>query len=96
MFVVDQKNPVDFAFDFRQPEYESEQAFLDLVDQIKERSMHDIDVEVGGSDRVMNLITCTYPTGNPDTDDARLVVFGRLCTDQKEIDEAEALLKTKS
>ncbi len=96
VFVVDQKNPIDRAFDFRQPDYETQQVFMDMIDEIRRRSLYDINVDVCGTDRIMNLITCTYPTGNPATDNARLVVMGRLCTDPAEIAQAEALLAQKA
>ena len=74
----------DAAFDYRQPEYESEEAFLSFIDAVKQRSYYDTGVAVKGDDRIITLSTCTYPTGNPSVDDARLVVMGRLCTPEEE------------
>jgi sortase B len=93
VFIINMKVKEDKDFEFRLPTYENQEDFLELIDALKARSMYDTDVQVKENDRIMNLITCTYPTGNPAVDDARLVVVGRLCTDQEEIKAAEAALK---
>lgn len=84
IFTVNLKVASDAAFDYRQPEYESEEAFLSFIDAVKQRSYYDTGVAVKGDDRIITLSTCTYPTGNPSVDDARLVVMGRLCTPEEE------------
>lgn len=83
VFVVNLKVKRDADFDYRQPEYKSEQAFLAFIDEVKERSLYDTGVAVEGDDRIITLSTCTYPTGNPKVDDARLVVMARLCGEEE-------------
>ncbi len=92
IFTVNLKVKKDADFDYRQPEYESEEAFLEFIKEVKERSYYDNGVQVKGDDRIITLSTCTYPTGNPAVDDARLVMMGRLCTPE-ETEQAKAFLQ---
>lgn len=80
VFTVNLKVAKDAAFDYRQPEYDTPETFLQFISEVKDRSYYDTGVEVKGDDRIITLSTCTYPTGNPGVDNARLVVMGRLCT----------------
>ncbi len=90
VFTVNLKVKKDAAFDYRQPEYESEEAFLNFIKEVKERSYYDNGVQVKGDDRIVSLSTCTYPTGRPGIDNARLVVMGRICTPEEEAEIAKA------
>ncbi len=92
IFTVNLKVQKDAAFDYRQPEYQSEEAFLAFIKEVKERSYYDTGVEVKGTDRIISLSTCTYPTGRPGIDNARLVMMGRLCTPE-EAEQAKAFLQ---
>lgn len=80
VFVIDINKGEDKEFDFRQPEYASDEVFLKFVSDVKDRSLYTTDVEVMAEDRLINLVTCTYPTGRPSVDDARLVVMARMAT----------------
>ena len=84
VFTVNLKVKKDADFDDRQADYVSEEVFLEFMAEVKERSYYDTGVEVKGNDRIITLSTCTYPTGNPSVDNARLVVMGRLCTAEEE------------
>ena len=54
-------------------------SFLSLVDEARLRSEHRYDVDVGSSDRVMTLSTCTYKYGSGYVNhNQRFVVMGRL------------------
>jgi sortase B len=92
-FILNMKIKEHKDFEFRLPHYEDQKDFMEVVEGLKSRSMYDTGVEVKENDTIMNLITCTYPTGNPAVDDARLIVVGRLCTDPEEIKAAEAALQ---
>ena len=88
VFIVDLTDPEDAAFDYRQPEYESEEAFLAFVDEIKRRSYIDCPgVDIRGDDRIVCLSTCTYVS-----EDARLVVVARKVRDGEsaEVDVSQA------
>lgn len=89
IFTVNLKVKADADFDYRQPEYESEEAFLNFIKEVKERSYYDTGVEVTGTDRIITLSTCTYPTGRPGIDNARLVMMARLCTPEEEAEIAK-------
>ena len=73
LFIVDLTKEYDRQFDYRQPEYESGEAFLSFVDEIRRRSVIETPVDVVETDRIVCLSTCTYVSDN-----ARLVVVGRL------------------
>ncbi len=90
VFVVNLKVPSDAAFNYRRPDYKSEADFLSFIDEVKRRSLYDTGVAVKGDDRIITLSTCTYPTGHPATDDARLVVMGRLCDPPTEASSSAA------
>ena len=90
IFTVNLKVKKDAEFDYRQPEYESEEAFLEFIKEVKERSYYDNGVQVKGDDRIITLSTCTYPTGRPGIDNARLVMMARLCTPEEEAEIAKA------
>lgn len=70
-------------FEFRLPDFEDQADFMEMVNNVKERSLYDTGVEVKENDKIMTLYTCTYPTGNPSVDDARLMVVGRICTEEE-------------
>ncbi|MBR6548449.1 MAG: class B sortase [Clostridia bacterium] len=95
IFVIDLNRNQHLEFDFRKESFASEQEFTAFIDEVKRRSMYQTDVPIDGDDKVINLVTCTYPTGNPDVDNARLIMMGRLCTDPQEIQAAEAALAEK-
>ena len=87
VFTVNLLVPEDANFDYRQPNYGD--GFADFIKEVKNRSYYDTGVDVPADSKIISLSTCTYPTGNPAVDDARLVVMGRICTDPKEIEEAK-------
>ena len=59
---------------------------MKFIKEVKNRSYYDNGVTVKENDRIITLSTCTYPTGRPGIDNARLVVMGRICT-QEEVDQ---------
>lgn len=60
------------VFNYRYPEFASEEDFLSFVNNVKVRSIIDTGVEVDAQDELLTLSTCTY-----EFDDARLVVMAR-------------------
>jgi hypothetical protein len=44
----------------------------DFAKTLKEKSIHSLDVEITGEDRILTLSTCAY-----DYDDARLVIHAK-------------------
>ncbi|MCL2820927.1 MAG: class B sortase [Oscillospiraceae bacterium] len=52
-------------------EFETDEDFLDYIDLIKNKSVFTSNFEVTASDRIINLVTCTY-----DFNDARLIIVG--------------------
>jgi len=61
------------TFNYIQVDFPDDDAFLSLMNEIKDRAMHSREIEISACDRVLILSTCTNigPTG-------RLVVVGRL------------------
>ena len=94
VFTVNLKVPADAAFDYRQPTYGD--GYDAFVSEVKQRSYYDTGVEVPTGTSMIALSTCTYPSGNPGYDNARLVVMGRLCTDPDEIAQAQEMTKQAS
>lgn len=64
------------VFNYRRTKFQSDEDFLNFVNDIKVRSMIDTGVEVLASDEILTLSTCTY-----EFDDARLVVVARRVRD---------------
>jgi len=95
IFVIDLNKNQHLEFNFRQAEFATGEEFLTFIQEVKRRSFYQTDVPIDGDDKVINLVTCTYPTGNPAVDNARLIMMGRLCTDPQEIQAAEAALAAK-
>ena len=60
------------VFNYRYPQFASEEDFLNFVTQVKVRSIIDTGVEVTAEDELLTLSTCTY-----EFDEARLVVMAR-------------------
>ena len=73
VLIIDATPDREPPFDFRQPEYDTEEDFLTFVRDCKRRSIFNLPVEVGPKDRILTLQTCTY-----EIEDARLVVMARL------------------
>ncbi len=92
VFTVNLLVAKDAAFDYRQPEYGD--GFEAFIQEVKDRSYFDLGVDVPADANIISLSTCTYPSGNPDYDDARLVVMGRICTDPEEIEEAKQFVNS--
>ncbi len=90
LFIVDLTKEVDRNFDYRQPEYASGEEFLAFVDEIRRRSVIDTPVDVIETDRIVCLSTCTYVS-----DDARLVVVGRLVREGEDPSVDVSLAKKK-
>jgi len=63
-------------FNYIQVEFEDDE-FLELVQEMKSRSYHDTEVEIGEDDSILILSTCWGPVGT----DYRLVMAGRLRDD---------------
>lgn len=66
-------------FNYIQVEFEDGE-FLKMVEEMKERSYHDTDIEIGEEDSILTLSTCWGPVGT----DYRLVLVGRLRNEEQE------------
>ena len=86
VFTVNLKVQKDASFNYRKPDFKSQEEFMKFIKEVKNRSYYDNGVTVKENDRIITLSTCTYPTGRPGIDNARLVVMGRICT-QEEVDQ---------
>lgn len=73
LFTVDLTTDYGLNFDFRGPDYDSEEAFLSFIDEVRKRSEIYCPVEIEGDARIVTLTTCTYIS-----DDARLIVMAKL------------------
>lgn len=62
-------------FDYIQTDFASAEDYGQLLQQIKEKSMYEADVEVNENDRIVTLSTCDYTL---DPDEGRLVVHAKL------------------
>lgn len=76
---------VEKVFHYRYSNFETDEAFLNFVKNVKHRSIIDTGVEVLEGDEIITLSTCAY-----DFDDARLAVFAR------KIRTGESMLKAKN
>ncbi len=83
VFTVDLKTEYGLAFDYRQPNYTGDD-FTNFKKEIKDRQYFDTGVDFNEDSKIITLSTCTYPTGNSKTDNARLVVMARMCTEEEE------------
>lgn len=92
VFMVDLTTEYGNAFDYRQPFYKGD-AFDNYVKEISDRRFYDSGEEITEDSVLITLSTCTYPTGNPATDNARLVVVARMCTEEEEAKIASGELK---
>ena len=63
---------VESVFHYRYSYFETDEAFLNFVASVKERSIIETGVNVFATDEIITLSTCAY-----DFDDARLAVFAR-------------------
>ena len=90
--MVDLTTKYGNAFDYRQPFYKGD-AFDNYVKEISDRRFYDSGEEITEDSVLITLSTCTYPTGNPATDNARLVVVARMCTEEEEAKIASGELK---
>lgn len=57
-------NPDRDNFFYLQPDFNSEQEFMDFVAEIKQRSLFEIPVSVGSGDELLTLSTCSYEQKN--------------------------------
>lgn len=91
-FTVDLTTEYGNAFDYREPFYK-QQYFDEYLKELTDRKYYDTGETIDENSVLLTLSTCTYPTGNPATDDARLVVVARMCTDEEEAKIASGELK---
>lgn len=59
-------------FDYRNPDFNTQEEFLQFIDQCRQRSFYNIPVDVREDDTIITLSTCSY-----EYDNFRLVVMGR-------------------
>ena len=79
-------------FDYFSPNFDSQDQFLQLINDIKERSLINIPVDIVNDDKIISLSTCSY-----ETDDARTVVFARkLRPGESESIEFDKIVKNKN
>lgn len=62
-------------FDYIQTDFDSDEEYLTLIKQMKDKSIYSTDVELGADDQVLTLSTCDYLL---DPDKGRLVVHAKL------------------
>jgi len=65
-------------FDYIQTDFEDDDDYMALVDEIQRRSVHDLNIPVNADDRILVLSTCTNTTR-----DMRFVVVGVLITEDR-------------
>lgn len=70
-----------------------QQYFDEYLKELTDRKYYDTGETIDENSVLLTLSTCTYPTGNPATDDARLVVVARMCTEEEEAKIASGELK---
>ncbi len=77
------------VFNYCRDSFDSEEDFLQFVDELKKRSIINTSVDVLGDDEIITLSTCTY-----EFDDARLVVVARRVREgeNNEVDTTTAVL----
>ena len=79
---------VDTQLAYNHPEMKTED-FMSLIQELKDRSHFDIDVDVKSTDKILLLSTCTYPTGysNPTIDEqTKFLIVARLVRPGEQID----------
>ena len=59
-------------FDYRQPDFSSQEEFMEFIEQCRLRSFYNMPVDVQEGDTIITLSTCSY-----EYDEFRLVVMGR-------------------
>ncbi len=59
-------------FDYRNPNFNTQEEFLEFIEQCRKRSFYNMPVDVQADDTIITLSTCSY-----EYDEFRLVVMGR-------------------
>lgn len=62
----------DTTFPYIQVAFDSDEEYVDFLERIKDKSMHEKDIKLSEEDQILTLSTCTY-----EYDDARFVVHAR-------------------
>ena len=62
----------DTEFNYLRKDFESEEDYLNFINTLKNKSMHNSEVELSKDDKIITLSTCSY-----EFDDARFVVHAR-------------------
>lgn len=73
LYVVDLTTKEGANFDFRGPDYASDEEYATYIEAIKKRSEISCPVDIGPNDSILTLCTCTYVSN-----DARLMVAAKL------------------
>lgn len=68
---------------YRQSTFAGEEDFLQMIDDVKKRSIIDTGVDVRGDDEIITLSTCTY-----EFEEARLIVMARRVRDDETDEQA--------
>ena len=78
-----------FVFEYRYSDFDNQDDFMQMVEQMQVRSIINTPVDVQPNDQIITLSTCTY-----EFDDARLVVVARKVRDGEsaEVDVSKATL----
>ncbi|MBQ2676018.1 MAG: class B sortase [Clostridia bacterium] len=74
VFITNVKGEDGVIFNYREPDYETDEEFLHFIERCKRRSYIDCPVDIRADDKILTLSTCDYEIDN----DWRLVVMGRL------------------
>ncbi len=62
-----------YVFEYRYPEFSSQEQFLEWIDAVKERSIINTGIDIQENDKIVTLSTCTSEFEN-----ARLVIMARM------------------
>ncbi|TCL43444.1 MULTISPECIES: class B sortase [Oscillospiraceae] len=84
-YTEDKAKPVSYIH----PNYNNEE-YMKLINDMRDRSLYDYNVEVTTKDKILTLSTCTYKYGTYSVNNKqRFVVFAKLVTDKQFAETAD-------
>ena len=75
-------------FEIRQFDFATEAEFDAFIEEVRERSMFDIPVDVNYDDELLTLVTCSYYQDN-----GRYILFARKLRANETVESASALVQ---
>ena len=72
IFIIDTQKMEPDVLEFRQPDYSSGDEFMELIKQVKRRSIINCPVDIKPDDKILTLYTCYY-----EIPDSRFIVMAR-------------------